>query len=428
MAGIRSLTLHRGAWLAAGVAMSVGVGAAFAGVGAGAASDPEEATFVPIVPCRLVDTRPAEQFNVGPRDTPLGPADTHVQQVTGANGACTIPADATGVALNVTAVEPTAASYFTAFPSDAARPTVSNLNFLPGSPPTPNKVDVRLSADGQVSFFNLAGEVHLVADVAGYYTAAGLQELSAALAGKANTSDVYTQAEVDAALAGKANAADVYTQAEVDAALAGKANAADVHTQAEVDAALAGKADTADVYTQAEVDAALAAKANTADVYTQAEVEARTQPRTLTFPASALNLPDPPGITTDEFGLTWAYDDDPTVHIAVARPSDWTGDSPVTLRIFFTRTPNAGDVRFRIGARSFDPGDDTDTVVLAADTAPQSALGQNIAREASIAIQAGSLDESWWDISITRRADAPLTDYLDPIFVRAVALEYEATT
>ena len=370
MGSIRSSTVDRGTRLGACVALTLGVVVAFATITAGAAAEPEEATFVPVVPCRLVDTRPSEQFNVGPRDTPLGPEDTHVQQVTGTNGACTIPADATGVALNVTAVAPTAASYITAFPSDAERPTVSNLNFLPDSPPTPNKVDVRLSGDGQVSFFNLAGEVHLVADVAGYYTSTGLQELSNELAGKANSTDVYTQAEVDATLAGKANAADVYTQAEVDA---------------------------------------------------------RTQLRSLTFPASSLNLPDHPGVGADEFGLIWDYDDDPTVHLAVARPSDWTGESPVTLRIFFTRTPSPGDVRFRIGARSFDPGNTTNTLVLALDAGPQGAAGSNIAREVSIDLQAADLFGSWWDISITRPTGGG-ADYVDPVFVRAVALEYEATT
>jgi hypothetical protein len=370
MGSIRSLTVDRGTWLGACVALSLGVGVAFATITAGAASDPAEATFVPIVPCRLVDTRPAEQFNVGPRDTPLGPEDTHVQQVTGANGACTIPADATGIALNVTAVEPTAASYLTIFPSDAARPTVSNLNFLPGAPPTPNKVDVRLSADGQVSVFNLAGEVHLVADAAGYYTSAGLQELSAELDGKANAADVYTTSEVDAALAGKANAADVYTQAEV---------------------------------------------------------EARTQMRTLTFPASGLNLPDHPGVGAHEMGLIWDYDDDPAVHIAVARPNDWTGESPVTLRIFYTRTPNAGDVRFRVGARSFDPGDATDTLVIALDSESQGAVGSSVARELSVDISAPNLLGSWWDIGIVRPTGGG-ADYIDPIYVRAVALDYEART
>lgn len=370
MRSIRSSTVDRGTLLGAGVALALGVGVAFATISAGAAAEPEEATFVPIVPCRLVDTRPAAQFNVGPRNTPLGPEDTHVQQVTGANGACTIPGDATGVALNVTAVAPTAASYLTAFPSDAERPTVSNLNFLADSPPTPNKVDVRLSANGQVSFFNLAGEVHLVADVAGYYTSAGLQQLNEQLAGKANAADVYTTSEVDAALAGKAN---------------------------------------------------------TSDVYTQAEVEARTQMRTLTFPASGLNLPDHPAVGEHEHGLVWDYDDDASVHIAVARPSDWTGESPVTLRIFFTRTPSPGDVRFRIGARSFDPGNTTNTLVLALDAGPQGAAGSNIAREVSIDLQAANFFGSWWDISITRPTGGG-ADYLDPVFVRAVALEYEATT
>jgi hypothetical protein len=67
----------------------------------------------------------------------------------------------------------------TVFPSNAALPLVSNLNYLPGSPPTPNKVDVALSSDGRVSFYNLAGTVHAIADISGYYTRAGLADLQA---------------------------------------------------------------------------------------------------------------------------------------------------------------------------------------------------------------------------------------------------------
>lgn len=127
-----------------------------------------DTAFVPIAPCRLVDTRP--EFNVGARDVPLGADETHVQLVTGARGNCDVPDHASAVSMNVTAVDPTEASFMTVFPSDVVRPVASNLNYLPGAPPTPNKVDVKLSVDGQVSFYNLAGTVHLVADVAGYYT------------------------------------------------------------------------------------------------------------------------------------------------------------------------------------------------------------------------------------------------------------------
>ena len=160
----------------AGITIAIVAGFAFQAWRADAAPGDLDTTFVPTTPCRLVDTRPA--FNVGPRDTPLGAADTHVQQVTGTNGNCTIPTDATGVSMNVTAVEPSTASFMTIFPSDAALPVTSNLNYFLGAPPTPNKVDVKLSADGKASFYNLAGSVHLIADIGGYYTSSSLVELA----------------------------------------------------------------------------------------------------------------------------------------------------------------------------------------------------------------------------------------------------------
>lgn len=163
-------------WFAAGIAVTLIAAAVFVGTRAGAATADDESTFVPITPCRLFDTRPGID-NIGPRSTPIGPDETHVQKVTGTNGNCTVPAGATGVSLNVTAVSPTAPSFMTIFPSNATRPLVSNLNFLPGSPPTPNKVDVALSPSGRASFYNLAGDVHTIADISGYYTSAGLSDL-----------------------------------------------------------------------------------------------------------------------------------------------------------------------------------------------------------------------------------------------------------
>jgi hypothetical protein len=126
--------------------------------------------YVPISPCRLFDTR-SGALNVGPRATPLGAGETYTQQVTGNNGQCVdIPADATGVAMNVTVVDGTAAGYLTLFPGDlASAPNASNLNWVPGAPPTPNKVDVKLSPVGAINLFNSAGTVNVLADVVGYY-------------------------------------------------------------------------------------------------------------------------------------------------------------------------------------------------------------------------------------------------------------------
>lgn len=156
-----------------GIAATLAAGITFSAVIVGAAQPAAEDTssFVPITPCRLMDTRPGDN-NVGPRATPLGAGETHVQQVTGTNGNCTIPAGATAVALNATAVGGTATSYITFFPSDHDRPLSSNLNFGPGQAPTPNKVDVQLSGTGSIGIFNAFGQVNVVVDVMGYYVAA----------------------------------------------------------------------------------------------------------------------------------------------------------------------------------------------------------------------------------------------------------------
>jgi hypothetical protein len=132
-------------------------------------SDGDRSVLVPVVPARLLDTRPGahtidDQFaGAGP----LG-AGAVLDLVVGGRGG--VPTDATAVVLNVTAVDPTAPTYLTLWPAGAPQPLASNLNPSPGAPPTPNLVTVGVGA-GNVSIFNLAGNVHVLADVTGYYTA-----------------------------------------------------------------------------------------------------------------------------------------------------------------------------------------------------------------------------------------------------------------
>lgn len=147
---------------------------------AGAAPGDNDAAFVPTAPCRLFDTRPGD-VNVGPRATPLGPSDTFVATVRGNNGNCSgIGPDAIGVAMNVTIVGPSSPSFLTVFPANLSEPpTASNLNWSGGEAAIPNKVDVSLSPDGKVAFFNRFGSVHVVADVVGYYSNASLKALAA---------------------------------------------------------------------------------------------------------------------------------------------------------------------------------------------------------------------------------------------------------
>jgi hypothetical protein len=86
--------------------------------------------------------------------------------------------------MNVTVTEPDAAGYLTLWPSGAAMPTASNLNFVAGQT-VPNLVVVPVGAGGRVSILNFGGRAHVVADVLGWYaggvdsrpTAASLTEL-----------------------------------------------------------------------------------------------------------------------------------------------------------------------------------------------------------------------------------------------------------
>jgi hypothetical protein len=145
---------------------------------ADAAPGDSDSTFVPVTPCRLFDTRPAP-FNVGAKDTPLGAGDSNrwTQPVRGVNGDCSIPSDAVGISMNVTIVNPTHQSNLRVFPADVPTPNASNLNWLAGQSPTPNKVDVKLSPDGEIKLYNFNGSVNVLADVVGYYTNASLKEI-----------------------------------------------------------------------------------------------------------------------------------------------------------------------------------------------------------------------------------------------------------
>ena len=157
----------RSKWAAVGAAIAVSLGAGGIGIGHATTSTGEKPIYLPIEPCRLADTRPA--FQVGPRSTPLGAAETYDLSGWGAVGNCTLPADTAGLALNVTAVDPTAPTFLTIFPDGVPLPLASNLNPTPGEPPTPNAVNVDLSAAGMFSVYNLAGNVHIAIDVVGIY-------------------------------------------------------------------------------------------------------------------------------------------------------------------------------------------------------------------------------------------------------------------
>jgi len=106
---------------------------------------------------RVFDTR-------RPNPPIVGPADTRIVDLSSV-----IPASATAVTFNLTATEATASTFVTAWPTGTSRPTASNVN-VPAGDTRPNLVTVAVGPNRQVSLFNNAGQVHLIVDLAGFYT------------------------------------------------------------------------------------------------------------------------------------------------------------------------------------------------------------------------------------------------------------------
>jgi hypothetical protein len=121
--------------------------------------------FVPTVPVRMFDTRNGD----GGRKGPLGQNETWTLAVKGRFG---VPNGAIAVAFNLTATDATAGTFVTVWPGGTPRPGTSNLNPVTGSV-RPNLVVVPLGAAGDVHLYNLAGQVHLVGDLVGYFVAGG---------------------------------------------------------------------------------------------------------------------------------------------------------------------------------------------------------------------------------------------------------------
>ena len=119
--------------------------------------------YNPLVPARILDTR----NGTGGFTSPLGPGQTITVHVSGQGLVPVTGAEA--VILNLTATDATAQSYLTVYPTGAARPTASNVNFVAGQT-VPNRVAVMLGTAGQVDIYNPVGTVNVIADVNGWFT------------------------------------------------------------------------------------------------------------------------------------------------------------------------------------------------------------------------------------------------------------------
>ncbi|MEO6570958.1 MAG: Ig-like domain-containing protein, partial [Ilumatobacteraceae bacterium] len=125
------------------------------------------AAIVPVAPARFLDTRANEltfdsQFAGTGR---LAAGTTVAVQVAGRGS---VPADATGVVVNMTAIAPGAPGFATLFPCGAV-PGASHVNYF-GGDVVANNVVVPLSASGEVCVFTLSAADYVL-DVNGYVPA-----------------------------------------------------------------------------------------------------------------------------------------------------------------------------------------------------------------------------------------------------------------
>jgi glucose/arabinose dehydrogenase/PKD repeat protein len=121
--------------------------------------------FVASDPLRLFDTRNRAQAPGGV----VGPLPAGGELSMPVAGAGPVPANATAVALNVTAAGPTDPGYVKVYPCGTS-PTVSNVNYQGHQVAAANLAVVKLPPDGRVCFSSFA-TTDLVVDLAGWYTA-----------------------------------------------------------------------------------------------------------------------------------------------------------------------------------------------------------------------------------------------------------------
>ncbi|MGH3430149.1 MAG: hypothetical protein ACRDQZ_21695, partial [Mycobacteriales bacterium] len=121
--------------------------------------------FIPITPCRVVDTRNA----TGPFGGPLISAGTS-RDFPIPSGTCGIPGTALAYSLNVAVVPTVALGYLTVWPAGQPRPLVSTLNSLDGRIKS-NSAIVPSGTGGAVSVYS-TNDTHVVLDINGYFVPA----------------------------------------------------------------------------------------------------------------------------------------------------------------------------------------------------------------------------------------------------------------
>ena len=122
---------------------------------------PNALQFVPVIPCRLVDTRPG---NGGSGPIPAGTSeDFPIPQL----GGCNIPDTAAAYSLNVSVVPASILGYLTIWPTGERQPIVATLNSLDGRIKADAAI-VPAGYQGAVSIY-VTNTTNVILDINGYF-------------------------------------------------------------------------------------------------------------------------------------------------------------------------------------------------------------------------------------------------------------------
>jgi hypothetical protein len=151
------------------MASAGGLGAAVQSTAAAVTPDASGATYVPLTPSRILDTRDGTGLSGS-----FGSDNARTFGVTGHGG---VPASATAVTGNLTVTSQTSLGYLYIGPNPTNNPTSSTLNFPVGDDRA-NAVTVPLSARGTLSVTFVAPHpgptAHVIFDVTGYFVPSSL--------------------------------------------------------------------------------------------------------------------------------------------------------------------------------------------------------------------------------------------------------------
>lgn len=113
------------------------------------------AAFTSETPTRIYDSR---------NTSPLVPGSPRTIQV---SGLANVPSNATAVAVNVTAIQPTGVGNLRVYPAGDSTPNVSTVNYIPGQ--TVANYDIVGLSGGQMTLQTFGSTVNVAVDVTGYF-------------------------------------------------------------------------------------------------------------------------------------------------------------------------------------------------------------------------------------------------------------------